>query len=151
MPREDNLLHALIFGIVFLSISTLIGDFFGTIYIGTYVPMFRTFFIREAFVVFVTHLFVTAGNILSFTWIGAEGRYKDTFIILAYSTAIIPLEYLPIFPINVIMGIYWTHTCIRGGQFVYSLSYWKSCLIVLIGSYVLSILLAILVLEILIL
>jgi hypothetical protein len=59
-----------------------------------------------------------------------------------------PLEFLPVFPINAIMSIYWIHVCTRGGQFVYNLSYWKSCLIVLIGSFIFPILLAFLIIDI---
>lgn len=149
MPRENNLLHTLIFSIVFLLITALIGDFFETIYISPYLTIPGTIFIKEVFVIFTVYLFVMVGNILSFTLLGAKGRYKDTFIIFAYSTAAIPLEFLPVFPINIIMSIYWIHVCIRGGQFVYNLSYWKSCLIVFTGSFVLPILLAVLIIDIL--
>ena len=86
-----------------------------TICISPYLTIPGTIFIKEVFVIFTVYLFVMVGNILSFTLLGAKGRYKDTFIIFVYSTAAIPLEFLPVFPINIIMSIYWIHVCIRGG------------------------------------
>ena len=147
MPREDNLFHALIFSIVSLIITALIGHFFGTVYVSRYLAIPGTIFIKETFALFIDHLVFTAGSIVSFALFGARGRYKDSFIILAYSTAVLPLEFLPVFPIDVIMSIYWVHICIRGGQFVYDLSYWKSCQIVLLGITVIPFLLIILTVE----
>jgi hypothetical protein len=151
MPLEDNFIHALIFSIVFLLITILLGDFFETIYVSKYFTIPGTTFIKETFVIFTIDIICIGGNILSFELLGAKGKYKDTFLILAYSTAVLPLEFLPIFPINTIMSIYRIHVCTRGGQFVYNLSYWKSCLIVLIGSFIFPILLAIIIIEITIL
>ncbi|WP_080941463.1 Yip1 family protein [Methanosarcina barkeri] len=135
---ENNFIHALIFSIVFLLITTLVGDFFETIYIIEELTIPGTIFFTEMLHLLVINASFTMGNIISFKLLGGEGSYKDTFIIMAYSTAVMPIEYLPMSPINILMGIYWVHICSRGGQFVHNLSYWKSFFTVLAGSFVFS-------------
>jgi hypothetical protein len=66
MPREDNFIHALIFSIVFLLITILLGDFFETIYVSKYFTIPGTTFIKETFVIFTIDIICIGGNILSF-------------------------------------------------------------------------------------
>uniref|UniRef100_Q468I9 Yip1 domain-containing protein n=2 Tax=Methanosarcina barkeri TaxID=2208 RepID=Q468I9_METBF len=138
ISRENNFIHALIFSIVFLLITTLVGDFFETMYIIEELTIPGTIFFTEMLHLLVINASFTMGNIISFKLLGGEGSYKDTFIIMAYSTVVMPIEYLPMSPINILMGIYWVHICSRGGQFVHNLSYWKSFFTVLAGSFVFS-------------
>lgn len=147
MSHEDNFLHALIFSIIFLLITAVTGYIFDTIYIGNYIMIPGTIFVKGLFQIsFISSLF-TIGTILSFKLFGGGDNYKDTFIIVAYANAVLPLEFLPIFPINTFMSIYRIHICIRGGQLVHNLTYWKSGLLVLLGMSVIPILIYLLIFE----
>lgn len=148
MPREDNLLHALIFCIVLLLITALTGHFFESSYLMKIIKIPGPIFIAEILHVSTTSLLFIISFILSFKLLGGKDNWLDTFKIIAYSTAVLPLQFLPIFPINAMMSIYWIHVCIRGGQFVHNMSYWKSFLIVLLGLSVIPFLLSSLIVEI---
>lgn len=94
-----------------------------------------------------SYIFISIGFVLSFKLLGNKENRKYSFKIVAYSFAIFPFQFIPFFLMPILSSIYWIHVCIRGGQFVYNLSYWKSCLIVLIGTLVFPILLAVLIID----
>ena len=149
MPRDDDLTHALFFSFVFLLITVLIGDFFDSIYVGEYIMLPGPVFITELFSIFVVYIFFSIGLIISFNVLGYKENYRNTFKIIAYSTAVFPFQFLPIFPkMGILASIYWMHVCIRGGQYVHNLSYWKSCFIVLLGLTVIPLMLLSIIIEI---
>ncbi|KKH48805.1 hypothetical protein EO95_03150 [Methanosarcina sp. 1.H.T.1A.1] len=141
MPREDNLLHSLIFSVMFLLLTVLTGHFFNSIYLNKYFEVPGPVLITEFLQIFLFYIFVSIGFILSFKLLGGKENYRDTFKIIAYSYAALPFQFIPFFLMGPIASIYWVHICTRGGQFVHNIGYWKSCLIVLIGSFILPLLL----------
>jgi hypothetical protein len=86
--HENNFSHSLVFSIIFLLITAVIGNFFDTIYIGEYVTIPGSVFIKGLFqLLFISTLF-TIGTITSFKLLGGKESYRDTFMIIAYSNAI---------------------------------------------------------------
>ena len=148
MPREDSFVHPLIFSIIFLLLTVLTGHFFDSIYLNKYIEIPGPVFITELLQIFFSYACVSIGCVLSFKFLANKENYEESFKIVAYSFAVLPFQFIPFSLIPIIASIYWIHICIRGGQFVYNLSYWKSCFIVLIGSLVFPILLAFLIIDI---
>lgn len=128
------------------------GAFFILIF-GIFLKLIPIFFPSEVasasfLEIFGFLILVFIGNVIGFSitffLFGGEGPFIDTFKILAYSTAIIPLiiislcliftQFSPFGLLFLVCGsLYWIHILIRGGQFVHNLNYLKSFLAVLFG------------------